>query len=393
VKKNKLESNIWKLYLIKAMRSFMLMIPVIVLFFRENGLSMKEIFLLQSLFSLTVILLEVPTGYFSDIFGRKRSIVIGGIFATFGWIIYSLSYSFGGFLLAEVILGFGLSFVSGADSAMLYDTLLETKRESEYQKVEGRGLGIGVASEGIASVIGGFLALVSLRFPFYWDTAFTFLIIPLALTLTETKKHERISEKNSLKSMLRLMKYCLHDHVSIKWLIIYSAFVNASTLTMFWFTQPYLAETNVPLAFFGIASATLLFTAAFFSWNAHHLEKFMGRKASLITLAILPVAGYLLLSSFWFIWSGIFILLFYITRGINNPVTLSYINGQISSDVRATVLSVRNLVGRLVFSVAGPFLGWISDVYSLQAALLASALTFLITGLIALCFMHKHKAL
>ena len=48
----KLSANIWKLYLIKGLRSFMLAIPIIVLFFQENGLSMQQVFLLQALFPL-----------------------------------------------------------------------------------------------------------------------------------------------------------------------------------------------------------------------------------------------------------------------------------------------------------------------------------------------------
>lgn len=391
--KGKLNSNIWKLYLIKGLRSFMLAMPIIVLFFQENGLSMKQIFLLQSLFSAAVIILEVPTGYFSDIFGRKKSIIIGGILATTGFAIYSQSYSFWGFLLAEIILGFGVSFVSGSDSAMLYDTLLEKSREGEYKKREGRGLSIGIFSESMASALGGFLALISLRFPLYCDACVTFLVIPVALTLIEPKRQKREIVESNLKSMLKLVKFSLHDHKEIKWLIIYSALVGASTLIMFWFIQPYLLATKVPLGLFGIILAILLITASVFSWNAHRIEKLLGKKKSLILLIVLPALGYILLSSFWFIWSGIFLFFFYAVRGINNPVTLDYINGLIPSDVRATVLSVKNLVGRIIFSVVGPIVGWINDVFSLKMALLSSGAIFLVSGLIALAFLRKHKAL
>ena len=98
MKNRNLSSNIWKIYFIKAVKSGMFSIPIIVLFFKENGLSMQEIFLLQALFSVAVIALEVPTGHFADRFSRKASILIGGIVATIGYVIYSLSYSFWGFL-------------------------------------------------------------------------------------------------------------------------------------------------------------------------------------------------------------------------------------------------------------------------------------------------------
>ena len=388
-----LSSNVWKLYLIKAVRSGMFSIPIIVLFFKENGLSMKEILLLQSIFSIAVISLEVPTGYFADRFSRKTSILIGGVFATIGYTVYSLSYTFLGFLSAELILGVGLCFVSGADSAMLYDTLLENGKEGEYKKVEGKNGSLGMISEGATSIIGGFLALVSLRFPLYWDAGLAFLIIPAALLLVEPKRQEMKSTENSFVKMYKLIKFSLNDHKELKWLIIYSAIVSASTLTMVWFIQVYWADAGVPLKFFGVLWAILQFTSAFFSWHAHGIEKYLGRRKSLIALIVFPVVGYFLLSSLVFIWFGIFMLLFYITRGISNPVISDYINGLVSSDVRASILSVKNLIGRLVFSVIGPFVGWINDAISLQAALAASGLIFLLSGVIALLFMKKYKAL
>ncbi len=393
MKKENLNSNIWKIYLIRGLKSFLLFIPIIVLFFQKNGLSMKEIFLLQSSFSVAVIILEIPTGYFSDIFGRKKSMIIGSFLATAGFAVYSLSYSFWGFFWAEITLGAGISFLSGADSAMLYDTLLAGKKEFEYKKVEGKAMGVGMFSESIASTIGGFLALISLRFPLYCDIAITSLAIPVSLTLAESKREKLRTTSSSLKKIVKTVKFSILDQKEIKWLIIYSAFVGASTLTMFWLMQPYLLAIEFPLGFFGVMLTICLLTAAFFSWKAHAVERFLGRKKSLILLIFLPALGYILLSSFWFIWSGIFILLFYIVRGINNPVILDYINGLISSDVRATILSIKNLVGRIIFSVIGPIIGWINDVFSLKAALLSSGITFLVLGLISLVFLHKHKAL
>jgi MFS family permease len=419
----KIESNIWKLYLIKASRSFMLMMPIIVLFFKENGLSMKEVFGLQALFSVVVIVLEVPTGYFSDLLGRKISIVIGGVIATIGFSIYALSHGFWGFLLAEVTLGLGLSFVSGADSALLYDSLEMLKRQNEYQKMEGRGMSFGMISESLASVAGGMLALMSLRFPLYFDALTTSFMIPIALSLIEPNGHilsarnnriasmiglkdisiwdypktmlnlAKYSFKEHFKPMINVVKFALHEHAEIKWLIIYSSLVAASTLTMVWFIQVYLNATGVPLELFGSIWAVFLLVAAFFSWHAHRVENLFGRKISLILLILLPVAGYLLLSSFWFAWSGIFIFLFYVTRGLNNPVTASYINRLVSTEIRATVMSTKNLVGRLIFSIVGPLAGWINDAWSLKIALVSSGLAFLIFGLVSLFFMRRHKVL
>ncbi|MCP4376942.1 MAG: MFS transporter [bacterium] len=388
-----LKSNIPKLYFIKALRWFLLVIPILVLFFQENGLSMKQVLLLQSCFSVAIVVFEVPSGYFADVIGRKFSIIIGSVLGFIAFVIYSFSYGFWGFLGGELIMGLGASFISGADSAMLYDSLLATSREEDYKKIEGRMSSVGNFSEGIASIVGGFLALISLRTPFYWEVATCFFAIPIAFTLVEPPVHKRDNSEGSFRSILRIVRYSLHEHAEVKWLIFYSAVIGASTLTMVWFIQPYLKLVGLPLPLFGIVWAALQFSVGIFALRSHWFEARVGRKKSLVSLIVLSAMAYFLLSYFSTIWAIGFIFIFYFVRGVGGPVFKDYINKLIESDIRATVLSVKNLVGRLLFAVIGPIIGWVSDFYSLQTALGVSGGIFLFLGAISLLFLKKNKAL
>jgi MFS family permease len=388
-----LKSNIWKLQAIKALRWFMLIMPIIVLFFQENGLSMCEVFILQSVFSIAIVVLEVPSGYLADIVGRKASIIAGCVLSFAGFTVYSLSYGFWGFLIAELFLGFSGSFISGADSAMIYDTLLEMGSADEYKKIEGRMISVGNFSEGIAGIVGGFLALISLRTPFYFEAAVTFFSIPVALSLVEPARHKYDNSEGSFKSILRIVKYSLHEHKEVKSLIIYLSLITVSTLTLVWFVQPYLKSVGLPLVFFGIVWAGLQFSVGIFSFYAHKIELFVGRRGTLVLLIGLTAAGYWLLSIFQSIWAIAFLLIFYFVRGIGYPVLKDYLNRIITSDIRATVLSVASLVRRLIFSIFGPVIGWISDLYSLSTALMLCGIIFLFWGSISLLLLHRHKAL
>ena len=73
----KLEDNINKMYLLKAVKWFMILMPIIVLFFEKHGLSLTQIMILQATYSFTVALFEIPSGFFADIYGRRLSLFFG----------------------------------------------------------------------------------------------------------------------------------------------------------------------------------------------------------------------------------------------------------------------------------------------------------------------------
>jgi hypothetical protein len=291
-----------------------------------------------------------------------------------------------------MLLAAGYCFVSGADSAIIYEHTEQGQGKQEFIRTEGSGGSAGMFSEAATSFIGGsFLVLVSLRFPLYFDILLALAVIPVALMLHESEKPKKQKRESIIRKMVRLMKHSLHDHVEIKWLMIYSAIVSSSTLMMVWLTQAYWAEAQIPKMMFGGLWATMLCVGAGVSYYAHAIEEKLGRKTSLILLAILPVTAYLLLGLHIAFWSITFIPLFYVTRGMNNPIMKSYINGLVSSEERASILSVQSLMGRLIFAVSGPIVGQIADAYSLQTALVTCGVFFAALSGIAIIFLHKNR--
>ena len=107
-------------------------VPTIVLLWKQHGMSMQDIMLLQALFAISLAVFELPTGYFADALGRKKAIILAALLLVAGASAYFVADSFSLFLLAEVLLALGFSFMSGADQALLYDTLLELGRAADF---------------------------------------------------------------------------------------------------------------------------------------------------------------------------------------------------------------------------------------------------------------------
>lgn len=374
------KSNIVKLYVIKISKWLMLTVPIVFLFYRENGLGTRDLFLLKAAYSFAVVLMEIPSGYFGDIWGRKVSLVIGSVMGAVGFGLYSVSSGFWGFLACEMILGVGQSFISGSDSALLYDTLEEQGLGNTYLKEEGRLVSIGNYAEAIAAPIGVGLAALSLRTPFYFQAVVAFSAVPASLLLFEPQRR-RVIQKGNFTQIFQIIRYALTRNTGLKWRIVYSSVIGTATLTMAWLIQPYFVHLSVPLALYGLFLPALNLTTGFVSMHAWKVEARLGRDRTVLLIAFCIGSGYLCLSLFSTIWAVAFLYLFYMVRGVATPVLRNYINESTPSEIRATVLSIRSLIIRLSFVAVGPFLGWYADGYGMSATLLVGGTVFLAAGL------------
>lgn len=365
--------------------------PIVVPFYESNGLSMKDIMVLQAVYSIAIVILEVPSGYLADVIGRKKTLIIGAVFGILGFTTYSLSFGFIGFLVAEIILGIGQSCISGADSAMLYDSLLDRGEEKQYTRFEGRITSLGNVAEAIAGIVGGLLVGITIRAPYIAQTFVAFIALPAAITLVEpTRKIPLI--KAGMMEIVQIARFALITNRPLRRNILFSAITGTGTLTMAWFAQPFFEYTRIDIAWFGILWTTLNLTVAITSYTAHRLEKKLGQRWSVLIIALLIPLGYLSLSRFNAPIGLIVLYLFYLVRGYATPVLKDYINRITASDIRATVLSVRNFVIRLFFALTGPLLGWVKDIYSLPQALALAGVIFLIISILtAILFIRSGK--
>ena len=360
-----LRHNIFKMYLLKAVLWFMVAMPIIVLFFQEHGLTLTEVMILQSIYSFSVALFEIPSGFIADVFGRKRTIILSTIFTFIGFLVFSFFGGFYAFAIAQVLVGIGGSLMSGSDSAIIYDTLLETNSKTTYTKIEGRTYAIGNFSEAFAGILGGFLAVGSIYLPIYVQTSILFFSIPIAFTLIEPSMHKENKLDRSFKAVLEVVKFAMVDNQKLKWLIIYSSAMGVATLSMAWFAQPFFKEIGVPLAYFGILWAALNFSAGLTSFNAHQLEKKDKNYKMLFYLALAISTSFIFLGYNTSVFGLIFILFIYLLRGLVTPILRNAINENTTSNKRATVLSIRSLIIRISFAISAPILGYIADNYSL----------------------------
>ncbi len=364
--------------------------PIIVLFYEDHGLGLQDVFILKSVYSIAAVALEIPSGYLADVWGRRKCLILGCILFFFGYLCYSFTETFAAFVVAEILLGTGQTLVNGADSALLYDTTVQYKKENLYLRYEGRITMIGNFAEAVAGIFGGLLAAYSLRYPFYAQAVIAFSGIPAAFALRELNIKSKV--QSPVQEIMRIIKYSLVTNKRLCYNIMFSGIIGAATLTMAWFVQPYLMYMNTPTSWFGVIWTVLNLTVGIAALYSDRVDRYFGPKKMGILILTFVAGGYVALA-FNLTYAGLAILfVFYVIRGFATPILKGYINQMTFSEMRATVLSIRNFIIRLMFAAIAPFIGWLNDVYSLRTALLASATIILAPGALFLWLQLTAKA-
>jgi len=386
-----LDANIYYLYLIKLAKWLMLIMPIVVLFYTENGLDTYHLYLLQAAYSLCVALFEIPSGYVADIVGRRTTLIWGAILGTLGFGVLSLSHTFTGFLAAEIILGLGGSFVSGADSALLYDSLAAQGKQNYYLRYEGRITALGNFGETVAAIGGGLIAAwLSYRSVYVVQTLVAAIGIPAALLLIEPARH-KIVTRPSFSQIAAISYRSLCVDKKLSGTIVGSSVAGMATLCMAWTAQIYFVEQGFTEREITPLWVMLNLTVAVVSACAAAVVTRFGVRRAMLVTTLLP-AGFIMLGVLPLTPALISLFAFYLVRGYTTPMLRDLINRNCDSSVRATVLSIRSLIIRLAFSISGPFIGFAAGRTTLSCALILFGSGLLAVSVGATIYLFRNNA-
>jgi MFS family permease len=360
----------------------MFVIPVLLPFYRDQmGLSFNDFLLGEAFFAATVVLLDVPTGWLSDQWQRKHILALASLLDLAGFIVLLNAHGLVQAVLAQILLGVGISLMSGTNSAMLYESLMSAGREDEYRKIEGRRGGIGLYSVAGASIIGGLLYPHHHQLPILLSAVMQVVAIMIACLTDEPERHRKRPEKHPVLDIIETTRYAL-SHPEVGLILIFAAIMFCSTKMIMWAQQPYYMAMHLNESFYGILMAGGFALGGFSSHMAHKLD---GKVSTIKALALawIGAVGACIGAASHLGWPGVSLLMIGGTciYGMASPRVTEAINRHVGSERRATILSTQSLLTSLLFIPLSRLMGHISDAYGVQAVLLAVALWLGIAGL------------
>jgi MFS family permease len=373
-----------KFYITSFLKNQTYFTPILILFLQANHLNYREIFWVFTIGSILSFLVEIPSGVFADLFGKRKSIIISKFGIFLSYLFFGFSDNFIMFVISQCLFEFGNSFRTGTETAYIYDYLKQNKNTPGYTEVKGKQKFWARIGESLASVTSGFLATI---FGFNWVFLIAsipaFLNFVLVLTWEKIKEsNNKVSIKNSIthakNSFCKLCKNKSLLRVTLNILIFASALAALQK-----FIQPYMKDANIPIQWFGIIYSISLGITAISVRYSYKLEKKFGTKNTINFISLFAVLPLLILGLKYISLFGV--LLFFLVvliENIRSPIANNEFHNLIESKQRATlgsILALGKSIGKIIIL---PIAGYFADMYSIYTAILVLAVILFFNGII-----------
>jgi MFS family permease len=357
-------------------------IAVWVPYLATQGIGMRQFMELQAVFALVILCGEVPSGLLSDLWGRKKTLLLGTTLKAISFSLLPLWTSYEGFLVYHLMMGIALSMISGGDVALLYDSHLAAGGEkSEGKTILGNAQFAAQVGAAGSALLGGVVVLLSYAHLLWVNALLGWIPVLLVLRITEPPPSLARGQKRAAELREILSTALLRD-TTTRYVFFNLIALGAAGLVMIWTRQKYWQDIGVPLAWFGVLHAGYNLVIGFAGKSAATAAARYGRRPVLAAVGVLPIVAYFAMASF-FGWAGIvFGALIPLSRGLGDVLFLDALNEKISSAFRATVISMANLGTRASFALIGPVVGYGIDAFGLPSVLsllgVACSITFVL---------------
>ena len=357
-------------------------VPVSAFFLESRGLSLTDIFMLESVLVASILVAEIPAGIIGDRFDRRRLVCAGFVFNAIAEILFAAGTNFSIYALSFVMSGLSIAMLTGVQDAYIYDSLgddADAKAVGAWGHLSALMLTAGVTG----SVVGSALGSVDISLPALLSAAMAVVAAVCVAFLPQQnpKTHDKHPETSwvSLKIGVKLL--------FTSPLLLYVAVGSSASFALFnavyTLNQPLFAAQDVPIATWGVIAGAGQLLAAGYNYAAGRIEKRVGRKTALLLAMGYGAAGFCLMAvpHVLAVVSGF--LLVVVGIHARGPITSAVTNKLIPAHRRATVLNVASSVGSLVGIVVNPLVGLGAEtstrltVLAIGGVLLALTLTWI----------------
>jgi MFS family permease len=392
--KNKLKRNITVSYIYNFLLKIDITTAIWVLYLSFRGMSLVEIGLIESVYHITGILFELPTGAIADVYGKKFSVLLGRILSVISCLLMITASSFWGFAIAFMLASASMNLNSGAAEALVYDSLKILGEEEKYKKIWGNLAFVMSIAQGLAVLAGGILSDIKFLYAYIFGT-----ILQMAALISTFGFHEPKFSKNAQKkghngnpiiNQLITSIKVLKVRKMVLYLILFSALAGSLQTTVFFYSQKYFSDMSYSKTIIALICASSSLIEAVTSKYAYKFEQHFKLRGTLVFVALMNISALAGLA-FMRNLSIVFFILTSVTGGLAFTIFSDYINSRIPSEYRATILSFDSLCFSVFMISIFPLFGLLAEKTSFSVTFGITALLYIPVMIFLMLKLKKHK--
>ena len=345
-----------------------------ILFFIQNGLSLLQIGLLESIFHGTSLLCEIPSGMLADRFSYKTNLYLARLSSIGSSILILFGQgNFWIYAISMMVNAWSYNFDSGTSTAFLFDSAVEAGQKDRYLQISSFLSGVAEVTRTLGTVVAGFFIHGALAWTYYIAIGLSLLSILLIFLMKEPESKSDERSHLTLKRILEVVKQEWQEKpVLFYWMLTYQ--LVGTIMCMFYF---YYQQKISDLASWQVSLIMLIGSG--FNLLAVYLASQIGKKWNSnqvfpILVALTGLALFLVGLKTPFAYLSVY-LLTNALYAVYQPIYYNDLQAYLPSSVRATMLSINSMMFSLSMIVIFPLTGWLIDTCGFVAV-------FLVLGLI-----------
>ncbi|XEC96333.1 MFS transporter [Paenibacillus tarimensis] len=374
----KLASNLPLFFVYKFLNSFILDRGIWMLFLVSKGFSLAEIALIETAYHCTIFLLEVPTGYIADRYGKRVSLLLAECAG-----VLSASLLLWGENAAVIIAGFILgglvgTFQSGATGAMIFETLKALGKEAAFKRYNSHLSAVVLLTMGVSGAAGGALSDIDWMWVYAGKVILHVLTLAIILLLVEPVPEESgkpdpssggatsYSFMRQITEGSRFMKI----NVSFFSLCLFGAILYSMSWSVSFYSQVVFQSIGLGNPIIGMLNGLETWVSAGIAAVAFLGERKLGKQGSLfisgvgfivflVIFAIKPSVEHVIAAFF----------MMSVCISYLEPLMEAYLNELLPSHMRATMLSFFSMMISAGMMMTFSFIGFLADRTDLSTAL------------------------
>lgn len=339
-----------------------------------RGFSLVQIGFAETVFHITSLICEIPSGMLADIYGRKKMLMLGNLMAITGDLIMAFSEGFGLVCLAMPFHAMAYNFASGSGEALAYDSMKRENKEDAYERYTSNQSIIYRVATGISTLMAGLALFIGYR------TAYLLSAATLAVTLAfttfglyeikgDSENDEILSEKSIRKMLLGKMMTYFADSIRFLFknkeatgLMFLNSFVGSIDILLLFFLQSKLSEAGISKGFLGLALFVMQLGGVF---GAKLVLK--AKKVRYIVLFMVCSTGLftgVLLEHTAIVWA--MVLGGFISAMSDDAIQIrtdARLQDMFPSEQRATLVSISSFTFSVIMIVLSPLAGYFFSIW------------------------------